>query len=168
MTTPQPDDNGFVKRGFFLLAGMAILAAVVLSIIFFNPQRVAPGDFKDLPANASGPGWTIRYNAANTLLRRGSDQVPWALVREMLDEKQQLKNSEFQLPDGRTVPNEAQARYFVIAALKSLADWTKQSGKSLDDVAAPEIRSQVDSLANSAIPELRRQATMTRQALEKK
>src|SRR6266404_2957741 len=92
---PQPDENGFVKRGFALLGAMALLVAVVLSIIFYKPEQPQPIDTKDLPAHASEPGWKIRYNAAVALMRRGSDQVPWRVVREMLDEKQQLKNSEF-------------------------------------------------------------------------
>ena len=165
----QPDENGFVKRGFYLLGAMALLVAVVLSIIFYKPDQPQPIDTKDLPANASEPGWKIRYNATATLLRRGSDQVSWRVVREMLDEKQQLKNCEFKRPDGSEIPDEFLARSFVITGLKALAEWkrkTAEAGKNnLDEPALAEIRTQVDVLAQSPIPELKRQAEETKLVL---
>ena len=168
---PQPDENGFVKRGFLLLGIMALLVGAVLSIIFYKPNQTQPIDAKDLPANASEPGWKIRANATITLLRRGSDQVSWRVVREMLDEKQQLKNSEFKLKDGRTVADEHQARSFVITALKALAEWkrkTIEGGKNnVDEPALAEIRTQVDLLTQSPIPELKRQAEETKLVLAK-
>jgi hypothetical protein len=168
-STNQSDDNGFVKRGFYLFGAMALLVAVVLFIIFYNPDRAPPTEFKDLPNRPSAPGWNIRYNATIALLRRGSDQVPWREVREMLDEKQQLKNSEVKRPDGRMLPNESEARRFVIAALRAIADWKRKSaetGKNVDDIAAlPAIREQIDQLAKSSIPELNVQAVETRRVL---
>lgn len=168
---PQPDENGFVKRGFYLLGAIALLVAVVLSIIFYKPDQPQPIDAKELPANASKPGWKIRYNAAITLLRRGSDQVPWPIVREMLDEKQQLKNSEFNRPDGRVIPDESQARSFVIATLKALVEWKRQftdAGKKIADVdVLSAVRTDVELLAKSSIPELHRQAVETQWALAK-
>jgi len=167
----EPDDNGFVKRGFYLFGAMALLVAVVLGIIFIKPDQPEPIDVKDLPAHASKPGWKIRYNATITLLRRGSAQVPWSIVREMLDEKQQLKNSEFQRPDGRAVADEAQARSFVIATLKALVEWKRrlaEAGMNIDDVKAlSEIRADIEPLAKSPIPELQRHALETQRALVK-
>src|SRR5258705_12959982 len=66
LTMPQPDENGFVKRGFYLLGAMTLLAAVVLSIIFLRPDPAGPVNFEALPANASEPGWRIRSNASIT------------------------------------------------------------------------------------------------------
>lgn len=167
----QSDENGFVKRGFFLLGGMAALVAVVLSIILYKPSQPLPVDLKNLPDKASEDGWRIRYNATVALLRRGSDEVPWRTVREMLDEKQQLKNCEFQHPDGRTIPDESLARSFVITALKAVSEWQRkqtEAGKKTDaNEALPEIRTQVELLAQSPIPELKVQAEKTRQALGK-
>ena len=101
----QPDENGFVKRGFYLLGGMAALAAVVLFILLYRPEpRAQPFSLPKLPPKASEPGWRIRYNATVALLRRGSDALPWDVVLEMLDEPQQLKNCEITRPDGSVVP----------------------------------------------------------------
>ena len=105
------------------------------------------------------------------LLRRGSEQVPWSVVREMLDEKQQLKNSEFQRPDGRAVADEAQARAFVIASLKALVEWKRrltEAGMNIGDVKAlSEIRADIEPLAKSPIPELQRNALEAQRALVK-
>ena len=162
-----PDENGFVKRGFLLLGGMAILVAVVLSIIFYKPDQPAPTEHADLPP-ASSAGWQIRYNATVALLRRGSDKVPWPIVREMLDEKQQLKNSEFDHPNGRKVADEYQARSFVIPALQALAEWKRKTTVKIADVAAfPEISKQVDALATSPVAGLRTQAEETKLVLAK-
>jgi hypothetical protein len=166
----QSDENGFVKRGFFLLAGMLLLVGVVLGIIFIRPEQPLP-EVVDLPPRPSEAGWKIRYNATVAFLRRGSDRVPWRNVREMLDEKLQLKNSEFVRPDGRTLPDESQARSFVITALKALGEWRRkmaEAGKRIDDIAElRDIRAQVDVLAKSKILQLKKHAEETRLALEK-
>lgn len=160
-----PDENGFVKRGFLLLGAMTILVAVVLSIIFVKPEQTAPVDVKSLPAEPSAKGWEVRYNATVALLRRGSDKVSWPVVHEMLDEKQQLKNCQFSLPDGREIPDEAAARRFVIAALKALTEWKKKIGEQPMQAPLASLRDQVNVLAKSAIPELGIQAKDTQLAL---
>src|SRR5438105_2930369 len=107
------EDKGLVMRGLLLLTAIGILVAAVLAIVFWRPQTPPPavekppehfipsvvlppvGDFpcavhwaaiaqlgQSLP---SAPGFDIRYNAAVALARRGSDAVPWPLIREMLD-----------------------------------------------------------------------------------
>jgi len=168
----QSDENGFVKRGFFLLGTMAALVGVVLSIIFYKPVQMLPLETRKLPERASEDGWKIRYNATIALLRRGSDDVPWRTVREMLDEPQQLKNCEFDHPDGKKIPDESLARSFAITTLKAVGEWQRMqadAGKKIDGVAAlPQIREQVDVLAQSPIPELKVQAEKTRQALGNK
>ena len=60
-------------------------------------RRVSPPT--ELPTGLSAlapstPGWEVRYNAATTLARRGSAAVPWALLREMLDEVANFYDSE--------------------------------------------------------------------------
>lgn len=165
----QSDENGFVKRGIFLLAGMTVLVAVVLSMILYKPAQPLPAQVKDLPAQASAPGCLIRYNATVALLRRGSDNVPWPIVREMLDEKQQLKNSEFAHPEsGRTIPDESQARSFVITGLKAVAQWRRvrgEQGKPAEIPDRTQFVAELDALAQSPIPELKIQAEKTRQAV---
>src|SRR5258708_5618344 len=121
------EDKGLVLRGLILLGAIGVLVAGVLGFIFWRPHTSPPtlasppehhiptvivpqiGAFPSgLPWYAlyqlgetmpSAPGWNIRYNAATTLCRRGSDSVPWHLIREMLDEKQQLRNHRVRLED---------------------------------------------------------------------
>lgn len=167
---PQPDENGFVKRGFFLLAGMSLLAATVLTIVFYRPEQQRPTvELKDLPSNASEPGWKIRYNAAAALLRRGSDDAPWGVVVEMLDEKQQLKNCEVKRSDGSIVPDQAMARNFVLAGLKALKEWPKKAAEAGHNDAAvpPDVVAKVDSLLDNPDRELAAFAKKTKQAIEK-
>src|SRR3989442_1078381 len=114
------DDKGLVIRGLVLLTLISGLVVFVLALLFWRPQEPARPITSDMlpecyisavvvpalshyPAGVSwgavyelgnrlpsAPGWVIRYNAATTLARRGSASVPWHLIREMLDEKQQL------------------------------------------------------------------------------
>src|SRR5262249_10551821 len=87
-------ESGFVKRGFYLLIGMILLAGVVLAILFGRPQGgTQPTETVDLSGvSESAPGWRIRYSAAISLAKRHSTHVPWKSFEEMLDEKQQLRN----------------------------------------------------------------------------
>src|SRR4051812_19081385 len=98
------EDTGLAQRGLLLLTAMTALVAVVLWIMFQRPAQELPAEASrseaivpavvmpdagfpgavawpvlyqladDLPSPA---GWEVRYNAANTLTRRGSDRVPW-------------------------------------------------------------------------------------------
>src|SRR5262245_49585153 len=106
-------DTALIKRGLVLLALISCLVAVVLVMILQRPTQQAPpskgrpefaaitvvapssslaafGTWMNLlHASDSLPspiGWEIRYNAARTLALRGSDQVPWDVFLEMLDE----------------------------------------------------------------------------------
>src|SRR5262245_21928237 len=112
-------DSALVKRGLALLALISCLVAVVLIMILQRPTQ-RPPESKSRPefaavsvvspssnlaafsawmnllhASDSLPspiGWEIRYNAARTLALRGSDQVPWDVFLEMLDESRQMRN----------------------------------------------------------------------------
>ena len=158
-----PEDKGLVLRGLALLAFIAGVVALVLAIIFWRPQPVGPS--VRIPANLapSAPGWEIRYNATATLARRGSAQVPWPVMREMLDEPQQMRNHQTKLPDGQEVYDEAAARSNMVSALRALAVWhEKQTNKPTAPPALREIYAAVDKLAESPINELKEQAQKTR------
>jgi hypothetical protein len=158
-----PEDKGLVLRGLALLAFIAGIVALVLAIIFWRPQPAAPTVAIMADRAPSAPGWEIRYNAAATLARRGSAQVPWALMREMLDEKQQMCNNQTRLPDGQAVYDEAAARSNMVSALRALAAWHEK--QSPNTTVPPELRAiyvVVDQLAESSIVELKEQARKTR------
>jgi hypothetical protein len=164
VSTP-PDDSGFVRRGFLMLAGMTILVGVVLTILLWKPTPPPIALPTDLPAEPSARGWQVRYNAAIALARRGSSKTSWPILREMLDESQQLRN--FTDPEAgarKTEPDVAAARSTVLEALKAVADWhRKQSGAI---AVTPEMRSvyaQVDRLAEK--PAYKDEAERTRQTL---
>ena len=116
------DDKGLVLRGFFLLAVIGVIVSVVTAILFMRPQPTPPtvaiapenlvpllvaGSAEGTPYGIafamadrlpSAPGWEIRYNATTELARRGSTATPWPVMREMLDEAQQMRNARERLP----------------------------------------------------------------------
>ena len=160
-----PDDSGFVRRGFLMLGGMTILVGIVLAILFWKPVAPPTPIPADLPAEPSAPGWQVRYNAAIALARRGSAKTPWPILREMLDENQQLRN--FTDPEAgakKTEPDEAAARSTVLEALKAVAEWHRKQTGAI--VVTPEMKSvyaQVDRLAEK--PAYKDEAERTRQTL---
>jgi hypothetical protein len=160
-----PDDSGFVRRGFLMLGGMAILVGIVLAILFWKPAPLPTEIPVDLPAEPSAPGWQVRYNAAIALARRGSAQTPWPILREMLDENQQLKN--FMDPEAgakKDEPDEAAARSTVLEALKAVAEWhRKQSGAIGITPGMRSVYAQVDRLAEK--PTYKAEADRTRETL---
>ncbi|MSU78988.1 MAG: hypothetical protein EXS16_12945 [Gemmataceae bacterium] len=186
----QQEDKGLVYRGLILLTLIGVLVLVVLAILFWRPQPirtvesttppelrvpilVAPsiGGFPgaiawlamwDFAENApSMPGWEIRYNAAATLARRGSDVVPWHLFAEMLDERQQLRNNRVRQPDGRHIHDEAVARATTLNALRAIAVWNEKRGDKKSNIPIA-VREQVEKLAQSPAFELKVQAERTR------
>ena len=90
---------------------------------------------------------------------------PWDLIREMLDEKLQMRNHRVQLNDGRDVYDEAAARATVVSALRALAAWHEKQG--VKTTPGPELRqiyAQVDKLADGPAGEVTIQAQKTRGA----
>ena len=189
---PQVQDSGLVKRGFFLLALMVGLVAVVLVILFQRPGAATPHTLQrpellaaslvrfdvTFPGSIgwstiaqlgeafpSAEGWRIRYNAATTLARRGSDQVPWPIFLEMLDEDRQMRNFRAQLQDGSAVPDEAAARLTVVTALKAIGQWHKKqaNGNKEKSPELAHVYAAVDKLASSPIMEVKMQAENTKQ-----
>jgi hypothetical protein len=187
------EDKGLVLRGLILLCGIGVIVAIVLGIIFWRspapPPPLASPPEHQIPAvivpplggypsgvpwialaslrdsMPSAPGWNIRYNAATTLARRGSSSVPWHSIREMLDEKQQMRNQRLRLEDGRDVYDEAAARAYMLSALKAVAAWhekRKAEGKAEASQELREIYTIVDGLADSPFVELKLQADKAR------
>jgi len=189
----QDEDQGILLRGFLLLGGIAVLVLIVLGLLFWRnaPQPVAasepperhipsyvfilPGGF---PGNVSwysvyqlgetlpsASGWEVRYNAATALARRVSDKVPWVILREMLDEKQQMRNYRARNADGNDVYDEAAARANMLSALKAIAAWhEKRKTEKKTDVPSDlrAIYPVVESLAASSYVEMKLQAEKTR------
>jgi hypothetical protein len=181
------DDKGLVLRGFFLLALIGVIVTVVTAILFMRPQpkpptvAIAPENLVPLLVAGypegmsfgvafamsdrlpSAPGCDIRYNATRSLARRGSTATPWPIMREMLDEAQQMRNARERLPDGTVAINESIARANMIGALKALAVWhEKQGAKRETPAELREVYKQVDKLAESPIAELKAQAEKAR------
>lgn len=161
-------DRGLVIRGLVLLTLIGGLVSFVLAIMFWRapeppPRRTVAPSASTLP---SAPGWEIRYNAATTLARRGSANVPWPLIREMLDEDQQLRNFQVRQPDGSDSYDESMARAYMLSALKALTAWHEK--QKAPPAIPPDLRSiyaQVDKLSESPVPELKSQAEKTRTML---
>jgi hypothetical protein len=109
----------------------------------------------------SRPGWQTRYQAARALAYLGSDKVPWADYREMLDEHRQFCNFRTKLPDGRVIIEEAAARQVLLGALKDLATWHAKHPRTTPDKQLLVVYSAVDELAKSPIAELKKQAETT-------
>ena len=187
------EDKGLVLRGLILFTGIGVIVAIVLGIIFWRapttPPTLASPPEHQIPAvilpqlgaypsgvpwvalaslrdtMPSAPGWNIRYNAATSYARRGSSSVPWHSIREMLDEKQQMRNQRIRLEDGRDVYDEAAARAYVLSALKAIAAWhekRKAEGKTDVPPELREIYTIVDGLAESPFVEMKLQAEKAR------
>jgi hypothetical protein len=182
-------DSGLVKRGFLLLAMISSLVVVLLVILFHRPAPAAPerrgrqdllvsgmlvpaanfpasiawpNVYQAAQALPSSPGWEIRYNAARTLALRGSDQVPWNVFVEMLDEHRQMCNYRVQLQDGHVASDETAARQNLLIAMRAIAEWHKRHAKvSVSDDLA-RVYFAVDGLAQSPILEIKTQADRTR------
>jgi hypothetical protein len=185
------EDRGLVIRGMLLFTGIGVLVLVVLAILFWRPQppqakHEMPPEFYiaaaavpegTFPAGISwaslyqmaetlpsDPGYDIRYNAAATLARRGSPDVPWDLIREMLDEKQQLRNNRVRQPDGRDIYDQAAARATMLVALRALTAWHEKRADKKDEPSTElrDIYAQVDRLAESPYVEMKEHAEKAR------
>src|SRR2546425_7459595 len=110
--------SNLVQRGMLMLAFVATIAVVVVLVTRRAPlpatnEPISPeplltrlavpaapfpgsvqwGALAQLgDALPSSPGWSVRYNAAYSLARLGSPELPLDLVAEMLDERQQTRN----------------------------------------------------------------------------
>jgi hypothetical protein len=187
-TDTKTQESGLAKRGFLLLGLMLAIAAVVGFVIFrptgtppperdsntelaafavANSSASFPADInwgamailsQDLP---SPPGWQVRYNATLALARRGSKDLPLGVLREMLDEDQQMRNFRVLLSEGKMVTDERAARQTIIDTLQAFDQWQKHK----DAVAAlrdnPELQrlhAAIDKLTRSGNEVVRKEA----------
>jgi hypothetical protein len=182
------EDRGLVVRGLLLLGGIGVLVSVVLGFLFWRapapPATQEPPEVQ-VPAVVvppvaafpsgiawyaiyqlgqtmpSAPGWEVRYQAATALARRGSSAVPWPTIREMLDEKQQMRNYRVRNADGKDIYDEAAARANMIGALKAIAVWhEKRKAENKLDTPSElrELYPVVTELTSSPFAELKLQA----------
>jgi hypothetical protein len=160
-------DRGLVLRGLALLALVGGLATFVVITLFWRAETTAPADVTDLrQLKPSRAGWQIRYSAATALARRGDVEVPWPQIREMLDEKQQLRNRCEPGPDGDDIYDETVAHGTMLSALKALTAWhEKQRALAMPPPIPPELHdiyAAVDQLAQIASGEMKIQAEKAR------
>jgi hypothetical protein len=117
---------GLTRKQRWIFGGLlAALAGVAFAIWLRWPSqelpRNPPGNLKE-----SSAGWKIRYNANASLAVVGSKKVNLVLLREMLDENQQLVNFRVKLQDGKDVPDENSARSAILTTLKAIAEWHRK------------------------------------------
>ena len=152
------------QRPDLLAALVASPASGLPGLSWANLQQVGEA----LP---SPRGWEIRYQATTTLARRGSTQVPFALLAEMLDEDRQMKNFRAKLQDGREVPDEAAARRTVLSALKAVLEWHKHKAAvqavGPSDPGLQRVYAAIDKLAHSPNLVVKTEAENARLSLKK-
>src|SRR5262245_45480754 len=124
--------SGLVGRGLMLLGVLLVVVYLFWTLLVRGPQQELPTETRRpevvaalvvAPATAfpaavpwpslgktaellpSARGWKVRYNATITLARRGSPEVPFDILAEMLDESLQMRNFRARLQNGREVPD---------------------------------------------------------------
>jgi hypothetical protein len=108
------------------------------------------------------PGLRIRYNAAVALARRGSARAPVDLLKQMLDESEQLDENRLRYrKDGREAADEATAHDVVQTALRAVAELHRKN----PSVNLAPLDTAVDKLKQSADAAVRKEAERTRAAL---
>jgi hypothetical protein len=160
-------DSGLVKRGLLVLGLIAVLAGVVLFVMFRRPGQALPDEPPE-GVTASPKGWEVRYNATLGLARRGSGKVRLDVLAEMLDEHKQMKNFRAKVKGGPDVPDEAAARATVLSALKAIIEWHEKGGNSVTGVSKQELEAlygALDRLTRSPNLVVRTEAERTRRAI---
>ena len=143
-------NSGLVYRGLLLLGMMLVLVTLVLFVVFRRaetpplestqdgglvvsalptPGLTFPGPInwgalaklsEKLPAS---PGWNVRYTATLALARAGSEQVPFDVLAQMLDEDLQMRNWLAHTEDGKVFVDEQSARRTVHNGLRGVVQW---------------------------------------------
>jgi len=108
------------------------------------------------------PGKEVRYNAALSFARRGSELIPLNVFCQMLDEDLQLRNFKISIGEGKFAVDEYAARQTVLTALKEFAAWHKNN-KAVQavGVSSPPMQrvyAAIDKLTKSENPTLRKEA----------
>lgn len=113
----------------------------------------------------SAPGWEVRYNATLALAHRGSDNIKdervWELLKEMLDEEQQLRNFRRKLKDGGEVSDDGPARLTVIGALQAVNELHRRR----PDLDLADLNATIEKLTQSSNIAVRTEAKRTQQLL---
>ncbi len=108
------------------------------------------------------PGLRIRYNAAVALARRGSGRAPVEMLREMLDESEQLDQHRIRYQkDGHEAADEPTASDTVQTALRAAAELHHKNPV----VNLTALDSAIAKLKSSANPAVRQEAERTAEAL---
>ena len=164
-------DSGLMLRGLLLLGLMAVLAGIVLYVVLRRPHLETPVEAAHAAGPASARGWEIRYNATAALARRGSPRVPLDVLREMLDEEQQMRNFRVTLKGGQEVADESAARSTVLSALKATVAWHTHADAvravGADNPQLQQVFLAIDKLTHSPNLVVRTEAEKTRQALKR-
>ncbi|MCI0457516.1 MAG: hypothetical protein L0Z62_11145 [Gemmataceae bacterium] len=190
--------SGLVRRGLLLLGGLLLVMYLFWTLLVRGPQQELPSETrrpevvaalvaaptsgfpgtvpwsslgKTAELMPSAPGWQVRYNATITLARRGSPEVPFDLLTEMLDENMQMRNFRARLQSGREVPDEAAARRTILQALRATVEWHKhpEARQALGPAHAglQSVYAAIDKLMNSPNLVVRTEAKNVRLALPK-
>ena len=189
-------DSSLIYRGLLLLGMMLVLVTLVLFVVFRrgeNPpiqERRQPaliaaalpvpnlafpaainwgalGTLSD--ALPDSPGWGVRYNAAIALARIGSHQMPFDVLRQMLDEDLQMRTWVVLTEDGKIITEEHNARSTVLNGLNALTDWHKHPqavqkvGK--DDPGLQRVYAAVDRLTQSRNRVIQQEAESVKQKI---
>jgi hypothetical protein len=185
-------ESGFVQRGLLLLGLMLAIAAVV-GFILFRPKNTPPEVDSTQPALValavaipgegfpastnwgalaalghnlpSSPGWQVRYNATIALARRGSTQLPFDVLCQMLDEEQQVRNFRMAIAPGKEIADEYAARRTVLDALKAFEDWQKHKEAvqaARDNPGLACVHAAIDKLTKSDNEVLRTEAQIVK------
>jgi hypothetical protein len=146
---------------------MKRIAMMLLGAILMLPACNRDGDPQSLSGPASSPGWEVRYNATLALAHRGSDKVKdertWELLREMLDEDQQLRNFRRKQKDGKEVIDEGPARLTVITALQAVHELHKKR----PELDLSGLNDRIESLTKSRNVAVSTEAKKVQQSLSK-
>ncbi|MCC6417636.1 MAG: hypothetical protein IT429_05245 [Gemmataceae bacterium] len=176
----ETQGSGLVRRGLVLLGVLVAILVGFWAILLRNPGQELPAEKRSpervaalvvAPAAAfpgavawpsvvgvadllpSASGWQVRYNAAVALARRGSSNLPFDVLAEMLDEDQQMRNFRARLQDGREVPDETAARRTVLQALRAVAEWHRHpealKAVGQDNIGLKQVHAAIAELTRS-------------------
>lgn len=114
------------------------------------------------PPFTRDPGARVRYNAAIALARRGSDQAPLGLLKEMLDESAQLEQHRVRRrKENREEADQATAQQTVQTALRAVAELRRRN----PTINLTDLESSLAKLRSSTHPGIRLEAERTTKAL---
>ena len=189
-------DSGLVYRGLLLLGMMLVLVTFVLFVVLRRGETPLPQTTQDaglvassLPTAGlafpgqinwgalgklseklpSSNGWHVRYAAALALARAGSDNVPFDVLAQMLDEDLQMRNWLVVKDDGKVFTDEQEARRMVFNALRGVADWHKHK-EAVDKVGKgnpglQRVYAAVERLTHSTNSALQQEAETIKQKI---